>query len=287
MTINAFLNGEYLNINSIYVSPQDRAFVFGDGIYEFISIYNNKSFMLEEHLERLEESASVVEINLPYPRQGFEKLIANLIGASDLKDAGVYLQITRGVAPRKHCFPKNGKPTVFAMIDELPEYKDNMYKNGVNVILLPDERWKNCNIKTVNLLPNVIAKEKAYRKKAFEAVLVNDKSEVTEGSSSNVFAVINGSLVTAPVSRRILNGITRQAILKIAHSEKIPVAQRHVKKKELFVADEVFLTSTGMGVMPVVGVDKATVGDGKPGSITKKLIKRYNEIVNCSRTQAK
>lgn len=280
MRENVFLNGKFTDFSQAWISVNDRGFLFGDGVYEFISCYYGKTFQLEEHLVRLERSAAELEILVPYTREEMISFAQELLYRSGLQKAsGLYMQITRGAAPRIHHFPESIEPTVLMTVRELPAIPEKIYSEGVSVIIVPDERWARCYIKTVNLVPNVLAKEKAVRAGAFEAVLNHPQLGITEASSSNVFAVKNKEIITAPAEGRILGGITRATVLDFARDQGLVVSERYMKAEEFLQADEAFFTNTWHGVVPIREAGEATIGDGSPGPVSTMLRKSLQELI--------
>ncbi len=271
--MTVYLNGTYLDRAKAVVSVDDRGFLFGDGVYEVTRATQGQLFEGERHMRRLARGLDGIALELPAGFAGellevSERLLRE--NALEEGDAIVYLQVTRGTAPRTHYFPPPGtKPTVFLSATRL-KVPDDVRARGASVITLPDERWGRCDLKTVNLLPNVLAKQKAVIAKAFEAVLVSD-GVMIEGASSNSFAVVNGVLRTHPATHRILAGITREVLLELAAELGIPVAERAVTLEELAGASEVMVTATTADVMPVVQVDGRPVGQGRPGPIAGAL----------------
>jgi D-alanine transaminase len=200
-------------------------------------------------------------------------IVDDLIERSGLSDCDVYMQATRGIAPRNHLFP-NVPASISMTVKPFRAMDETLREQGAKVKLLPDERWQNCWIKTLNLLPNLLAKQEAFEAGAFEAVLVRD-GIVTEGSSSNIFLVKDGTLITPPATKHILHGITRIAVLSIAAELGVPVKEEQFAPDVMFEADEVFLTSTGIEIVPVTSVDNHNIGSGKPGDITKKVYEAF------------
>lgn len=271
--MTVYLNGAYLDRAQAVVSVDDRGFLFGDGVYEVTRATQGQLFEGERHMRRLARGLDGIGLELPAGIAGeLLEISGRLLRENGLEagDAIVYLQVTRGTAPRTHYFPPPGtKPTVFLSATRL-KVPDDVRARGASVITLPDERWGRCDLKTVNLLPNVLAKQKAVTAKAFEAVLVSDGLMI-EGASSNTFAVVNGVLRTHPATHRILAGITREVLLELAAELGIPVAERAVTLEELAGASEVMVTATTADVMPVVQVDGRPVGQGRPGPIAGAL----------------
>jgi D-alanine transaminase len=270
----AFVNGRFLPWNEATVSIDDRGFQFGDGVYEVIRTYRGAPFELGAHLARLDRSAKELSLSQPYPRAQWTQWVQQGLGQAGYQEAKIYIQITRGVAPRDHGFPANTVPTVVMTIRELHPLPLQVRQEGVTAKTCNDLRWGRCDIKSVNLLANVLAREEAKQAGVFEAILVKD-GLVTEGSLSNVMAVQAGVIVTAPEGPRILSGVTRTVVLGLAKKEGIPVEERFLSVDALYAADEVFLTGTTLEVLGVVRVDGKPVGSGRPGPITKTLAARW------------
>ena len=271
-----YLNGEYLDYTQAYVPVDERGLQFADGIYEVALIWGGQFVDLDRHLERLERSAAGIELDMPLSRSEIREIAAELLRREPQKQAALYLQITRGVAPRDHRFPDRPRPTVIAYIKDAPV--DHVaLQQGVKAITEPDLRWLRCDIKSVSLLPNVLARQHAAQRGVREAIQVRAGVGVTEGSATNIWMVHQGSIVTAPASNWILSGIVRSVVLELARAEKLPVAERFASAEELFQMDEVFLTSTTSFVMPIIEIDGKKVGDGEPGPVTLRLQELYLE----------
>lgn len=263
------VNEEIVERGNWSVSFEDRGYLFGDGIYEVVRIYNGKFFTLNEHLQRLSDNARKIKLQIPITLDQLSNQLHKLIEIENIIDGIVYIQVTRGVAPRVHYFHPEAKPVLFAYCSHFPRPVKEM-ENGVKTILYEDIRWLRCDIKSINLLGNVLAKQEAKESGAFEAIL-HRGDVVTEGSSSNIWMVKNGVLYTHPATNLILNGITRQVVLNLASDCNINVQQTPFTISELLEADEVFLTSTTSEVMPIIQVGEYTIGSGRPGEITRKL----------------
>ncbi len=274
-----FYNGEFHDKNDVMISPDDRGFVFGDGVYEVILARDGRLFKSKEHFKRLKRSLK--ELSIKYPEiDKLKDVPEKLIEKNNLKngDATVYIQITRGAAPRKHQFPPDGtKVTVYASASFFASIDDKK-NSGVKVILVPDIRWLRCDIKTISLVPNVMACQKAKENGAFEALFVRDGA-VTEGTHTSFGAVFDGVVRTYPLTHYILPSITREVVLDLCKNLNIPVDEYPIGKDELKKADECFLMGTTTDVMPVIRVDDLKVGTGKPGPITKKLQKALFELI--------
>jgi len=264
-------NGEMKQGRDILISPFDRGFQFADGIYETLRWDNGKLFQLEAHFKRLERSMGEIKINF----NGFDDLgniISELVKLNNFSGLLlVYIQITRGAFyPRQHFFPpKNVQPTVFISISPL---KRNLkaLNEGVKIILEKDIRWTRCDIKSISLLPNILARQKAVEKNAAEAIFVRD-GFITEGTHTNFLGVKNGKLYTAPLSGFILPGVTREMVLDICKQKNITVAEEPINKNELKDFDEFMITGTISEVTPVVQINEMKIGNGKPGNVTLEI----------------
>jgi D-alanine transaminase len=275
-----YLNGEYVPMEEARVSVDDRGFLFADGVYEVVRIYAGRPYELEEHLARLLRGLTALDMD--YRDTGaLERIARRLVQENDVSGAGyIYVQVTRGSAPRKHAFPPTGTPpTVYVAARPYTPHPDSFFDDGVQVITVPDTRWSRCDIKSISLLPNILANQAAKAAGAFEAVLVRD-GVVTEGSHSNVWGVRDGRLVTYPASNYILAGMTRATVFRLAADLGIEAAEGTILAEELPDLDEVFLTGTTTEVMPVVAVDGREIVDGEPGPITRRLVRAFTELVS-------
>jgi len=273
-----FVNGRFLPLEEATVSVEDRGFQFGDGVYEVIRTYHGRPFYLDAHLARLERSAKAIELPLPWSVQQWVTYIRDGITRSGYPESKVYLQLTRGVAPRDHVFPAAAKPTAVMTVREMRPMEPALQASGVAVMTMDDWRWGRCDIKSVNLLPNVMARQKAKQAGAFEALFIRN-GRVTEGAVSNVMIVKAGLVLTAPEGEQILSGVTRTIMLELIRKEGLPAEERFVTLDELLHADEVFLTGTTVEVLPVIRVDGQPVGSGKPGPVTLKLQASFQRFV--------
>ena len=270
----AFVNGRFIPWHQATVPIEDRGFQFGDGVYEVIRTYRGKPFELDAHLGRLERSAKELSLPQPYSRSQWAHWIQQGLSQAGYQEAKVYIQITRGVAPRDHAFPSNPAPTVVMTIRELHPLAIHLRQEGVSARTCEDLRWGRCDIKSVNLLANILAREEAKKAGVFESILVKD-GMVTEGSVSNVMAVQAGTIVTAPEGPRILSGVTRNVVCALAKHEGIPIQERFMSVESLYTADEVFLTGTTVEVVGVVRIDGHAIGSGRPGAVTQTLAARW------------
>ncbi len=273
-----YLNGEFTPKENAKISPNDRGFIFADGVYEVAKYYNGKPFRYDDHLQRLERSLSELEINF-VETGSLKSVFSELINRNNFqeKHAGVYLQITRGENKRVHYFPENIKPTVYAFAFDLPSFNDNL-KNGIKVITHEDIRWQRCDIKSVSLLPNTMLYNKAVKAGAGECVLIRD-GMVTEATHSSVLGVKNGVVITRPLSNFILPGITRKVVLEICAASKIPYEEREFSENELYDLDEIIIAGTGSEITPVIQVNESPIGNGNPGEITRFIQNMFFELV--------
>ncbi|ESS71865.1 D-alanine aminotransferase Dat [Methyloglobulus morosus KoM1] len=272
-TETVYLNGEYLALADAKISVMDRGFLFGDGVYEVIPAYAGKLFRLEDHLERLDNSLKSIRLQNPHSHEQWRTILSPLL--KNGQDQSVYLQITRGVAPKRdHAFPQKVTPTVFAMVSGITPHSDP--DNGVKAVSMEDSRWKLCDTKAITLLANVLLRQAAVEQGCAEAILFKD-GYLTEGAASNVFAVIDGILVTAPKSPAILPGITRDVILEIARKNDIPSSEQAIAKADIQKASELWITSSTREIIPVVELDGEKIADGKPGLVWKMFYKLFQE----------
>ena len=275
-----YLNGEYIPKDEAKISVDDRGFNLADGVYEVTCMYEGVPFYQDRHLERLRRGLEWMRI--PFDAQVMDGVSRELIARNQLEKAPtslVYLQITRGVAPRTHYFPKVPvTPTVFAFAKAWDRPTPERWAQGFTAATVPDRRWGRVDIKTICLLPNVLAYQAALDAGADDAILVKD-GVAMEGAHQNFWAVIDGTAVTHPLTQSILGGITRGVVLEIARENGIPVHERPVQVEELATAEELFFTGTTGEVRPCVQVDGRAVGDGKPGPVTRALSKAFHKRV--------
>ncbi len=266
----AYLNGEILPIEKAMVPIEDRGYQFGDGVYEFIASYDGRLFMLEEHLDRLERSLRELSYD-PIPRETMRQAVVDLLKRSGYPRAGIYIQITRGIAPRNHAFTSGMAPQIVMTIRAVSELPEKLRTDGAAAITVQDTRWERCDIKTIQLLSNSLAKQKALDAGCDDAIFVTNQNVVREGTSSNLFMIVDEKLFTHPLTPNILPGITRLAILQICQSEGLPVQETFFNTEALYGADEAFLTGTVTEVLPIVRVDDKPIGAGTVGPITRRL----------------
>ena len=274
----AFVNGVFVPPADAKVSIDDRGFQFGDGIYEVIRTYRGQPFELEAHLARLDRSAAALDLIQPYSRIEWTNHILEGIRRAAYPEAKIYIQLTRGVAPRDHAYSADLAPTVVMTVRELHPLSRSVQAAGVEAMTIEDIRWGRCDIKSVNLLGNVLARQQAKRAQVFEAILVKEGS-ITEGAVSNVMVVRGGTVMTAPEGPRILSGVTRAVVLELARKAGLPVQERCIAQADLYGADEVFLTGTTVEVLAVVRVDGKVIKDGRPGPVTQRLAAGFTGLV--------
>ncbi|MFS1512032.1 D-amino-acid transaminase [Chengkuizengella sp. SCS-71B] len=270
-------NDLFLNKEEVHISHEDRGYYFGDGVYEVFRIYNGKIFETEKHLQRLKRSCEEIQIQFPYTIEEINDKLLQLVQKSFVHEGTLYLQITRGVAPRSHVIPKDIKPVVLAYCNEVNRPLDKM-QSGIKAITQEDIRWLRCDIKSLNLLPNTLAKQNAVNHSAEETIFHRD-GVITECSASNIMIVHDGEIHTHPVNHLILNGVTRAVVLKLAAKAGFPIKEHPFDLKQLNRADEVFITGTTVEITPIISIDQLIVSDGKPGKITRELQNLYEKLI--------
>lgn len=274
-----FLNGAFVPQDEARVSVFDRGFLFGDGVYEVIPVYSGVPFRLSAHLKRLENSLTAIQLQNPMEEIDWVNAIRTLIQRNEGSDLMVYVQVTRGgVFPRNHAFPDEVVPTVLMTASELPPVDSEILESGVKARTMIDNRWLHCNIKATSLLGNVLLKQAAVEVGAYEAILLRDDF-VTEGAVSNVFVVQSGEVLAPPLSPSILPGITRSVVLSLAAKAGMSVRETRIPATLLRQADEIWLTSSTKGVIPVTRLDGKAVGSGKPGPVWKQMSQLYDDAV--------
>ncbi len=278
------LNGEWLPLSQARVPVLDRGFIFGDGVYEVIPVYGRRPFRLPQHLARLARSLEAIRLEPPLDAPGWTALIDELLARNPGGDRSVYLQVTRGPASRDHAFPRAPKPTVFAMVSPLNPPDPALLEKGAAAVVLEDIRWSRCDIKSVNLLANILLRQQAVERGALEAILVRD-GLVTEGAASNVFIVRDGEIRTPPTSRFMLPGITRDLVLELARAHGLPCREVPVSEAELRGADEIWITSSTREILPVTRLDGRPVGGG-PGHVWRRIMPLYQEYKRSLREAA-
>ena len=268
----AYVNGRFCPLAEAVVSVEDRGYQFADGVYEVVATYGGCPYALEPHLARLQGNLEALHLPLDICEYGLRAKLMEGIERSGFGETLVYIQVTRGVAPRRHEFPAVPvAPTVVMTFKELHRLPQDLYDHGVEVISTADLRWKRCDIKSIALLPNILAKQAAAQVGAFEALLVDAEGRVTEGASTTAFCIQAGRLYTAPIGPHILPSITRGILLDLARKLGLPIDEEFCMLEQFKAADEVFLAGTTTEAMPVVQIDDAIIGDGAPRPITRQI----------------
>lgn len=275
----AYLNGQFLPISEAKVPAQDRGFLFGDGVYEVIPVYHKRLFEFEAHLQRLKNSLEATHIVNPMSDGDWQALLQELIDRHPWDNQFLYLQVTRGIQPQRDHLPEAGlTPTVYAYTNPLKPIPDAIKSKGIKVVTLEDIRWLRCDIKAITLLPNIMMKLAAKEQGADDAILIGRDGTVSEGTASNVFIVKDGNLITPPTSHKILPGITRLVIEKIAERHHIPIQERNLSQEDLVNADEIWLTSSTKDALPVCTLNHRPVGSGEPGPIWRQMQTYFSEV---------
>jgi D-alanine transaminase len=281
-----YLNGEYLPLAEARIPVLDRGFIFGDGVYEVIPVYGRVLFRLREHLARLEHSLRSTRIANPFDAAGWRRLLETVVARNAWDDQSVYLQVTRGVAPRTQEFPKDPvRPTVFVMANPLKMPTAEQRANGVAVVTREDYRWRRCDIKSVSLLANCLLRQEAEDAGAVETVLIRE-GNVKEASTCNVLLVKDGVILVPPKDNLILHGITFDLAIELARAAGLPLQIREVQRAELFAADEVWLSSSAREVLPVTTIDGKRVGTGKPGPVYARMHQLFQDYKARTRADA-
>ncbi len=271
-----YLNGALTPLSEAKIPVLDRGFIFGDGIYEVIPVYERKMFRAEQHLSRLFRSLNAIGITNPHSKEEWFSLINQVMAAHEADDQMVYIQITRGVAKRAHAFPKNATPTVFIMTNPIVLPTAAAREQGVACVSMEDKRWLHCEIKSISLLGNVLAAQNAAEHAVTESIQFRD-DYLTEASASNVWIVKDGVMMGPPKDNLILEGIRYGLIQELCAELKIPLEARRISREEVFAADEVMLSSATKEVLAVVRIDDQTIGKGVPGPIYQQLYKAYQQ----------
>lgn len=268
----AYVNGDYVALAEARISVLDRGFLFADSVYEVVPVYAGRCYRLQAHVKRLQQSLAGIGLEHPYSSADWTALLENLVARNGGGDISVYLQVTRGaMAQRAHTLPNNPEPGVVAFCQPRSAPNPALLENGISAITLADTRWQYCRIKSTALLANVLAADEARRAGAAEALLTRD-GQVLEGTSSNVFAVIDGCITTPALRDTILPGITRATILELARKHALPHAEvDELSVARLAAADEIWITSSTREIYPVTRLDDAAVGSGRPGPVRARM----------------
>ncbi|NJD09453.1 MAG: D-alanine aminotransferase Dat [Gemmatimonadetes bacterium] len=277
--MQVYLNGAYLDASEAHISPDDRGFLFADGLYEALLAYHGRILLGEPHAARMRAGLTALQIDTS-PADRLLELGERLVALNQLTDrpALIYAQVTRGSAPRRHRFPPAGTPpTCYLFAKPFASQPAELFASGCAAITVPDTRGSRCDIKTIGLLANVLANEAAHAAGALEALFVRD-GVIIEGSHSNVMAVIRGELVTYPSCNYILTGVTRNCVLDLARTMGIPVREGPIFASEVYAADELFLTGTTLEIMPIAHLDGRPIGAGRPGPVATRLFAAYRQL---------
>jgi D-alanine transaminase len=274
-----YLNGEFTPLSEAKISVLDRGFLFGDGIYEVVPVYQGKPFRMTQHMARLSRSLAAIEIANPLSAAGWEGLVSRLIELQGPIDQAVYFQVTRGVAKRDHAFPSTPvTPTVFAMSNPFQRLGPADWAKGITATTAVDERWLHCDIKSVSLLGNVLARQSAVAQGAYEAILFRD-GFLTEGAAANIWVVRDGVLLAPPRSNLLLEGIRYGLMEQLAADCGVALEFRQITRAEVESADELLLTSATKEVLPILQLDGRPVGTGAPGAVFTKLRAAYDKVL--------
>ena len=278
MGTHVFLNGIILPFEKAVIPITDRGFLYGDAVFETVRAYDGFPFQLKAHLNRLGFSATQLDIKLE-DLSSIETAIKNLLEKNELKDGVLRITVSRGISNKRALLEDITEPTVLIQTEELPEIPESYYSEGVKAVTMTDNRNELCHLKNTNLLPSIIGKKNAYRKNAYEAIMISKRGFVTEGTTSNVFGVIDGTLITPPAGNKVLNGITRQVIIKIARELSIRIEEDALMGNELSIVSELFITNSVIEILPVTSVDDNKISSKTVGEITKKLHSGYRTVI--------
>ncbi|NOZ54338.1 MAG: D-amino acid aminotransferase [Gammaproteobacteria bacterium] len=280
MTI-VYLNGQFLPENQAYISVLDRGFIFGDGVYEVIPVYGGRLFRINEHIDRLDNSLNAIRLTNPLTRQEWSNVLKTLVEKNGIgDDLAIYLQITRGVAKRNHALPEKPQHTVFAMANPLATTNKPELLSGIAAITHDDYRWKNCHIKSISLLPNILLRQQAIDTGAMETILIRD-GEATEGAASNLFIVDNDTIITPPKGPFLLPGITRDLVLELARKNGLAHQETAITETVLQQAQEIWLTSSMKEIMPVTRLNGVPVSKGVAGPVWSTIF----DLFQCFKQQ--
>ena len=272
-----YLNGEYLPVEQAKVSVLDRGFLYGDGVYEVIPVFHGRPLRLQQHLKRLDNSLGRISLDNPLRHEQWRHIFDTLLDKNPGDDRAIYLQVSRGVYPKRDLSIKQDYPaTVFVMIMPVSKPDVARVSRGISAITVEDFRWQACDIKSISLVANVMLKQQAAAAGVEDAILIRG-GHVTEGTASNVFIVKDGVLITPPVGNQLLPGITRDLVIEIAVNGNIILEERDIREAELFSADEVWMTSSTREIAPVISLDGEPVGDGRPGPVWQKVMALYQQ----------
>jgi D-alanine transaminase len=275
----AYVNGRIGPLSRAVVRVQDRGFLLADGVYEVLRSYGGRIFALRAHLDRLDGSLAGLQLRAPMSRRRLANLLDSLLRRSTYREARIYVQVTRGVAPRQHAFPARARPTLVVYVERIHPVAPAQRQRGVAAITLADPRWRRCDLKTIALLPNVLAKQRAFDAGVHEAIFIGPGDVVREASTANVFAVHGRRLTTHPLDVAVLPGVSRAIVLELGRAAGMQVREARLRRAALYAADEVFLSSTMQEVLPVVRIDGRRIGNGRPGPWGRELERRFRQRV--------
>jgi D-alanine transaminase len=272
-----YFNGRWTTTAERVLGVEDRGFQFGDAVYEVFKFARKRPIFLIDHFRRMDRGLHDIEIRNPWTESSFARMAEELLERTAFDDGIVYMQVSRGESERAHFYPEDMKPTAIAYSRKFRFPDEAKKERGIRLSTSPDLRWKECHVKSVNLLANALAKKHAQRASADEALLVGD-GVVREGASSSFFVVVKGRVTTHPLDAHILPGVVRDRVIGLALSSKIRVDERPIRETELFDLDEAFITSTTMGVMPVAEIDGRVIGNSRRGEITTRLQQLLDDL---------
>lgn len=275
----AYVNGRFCPLDEATVHVEDRGFQFADSVYEVLRTYGGQPFAVDEHLARLFRSMAAIELEHQFTTTHLKSLVAEAIQRGGFAESVVYVQVTRGRAPRNRGIPTGVEPALVLTVRALKPLAPQLAANGVAVITVPDNRWARCDIKSVALLGNVLAYHMARKAGVHDAIFIEPDGTMTEATAGNVFIVSGGRLLTPPKGPKLLAGITREKLLEAARAAQIPGGEERLTKGDLLAAEEVFVTSTTTEAMPVVKVDGQVIGTGKPGPVTARVHEQFLRMV--------
>jgi len=282
MSLKVYINGKLFAKDDAKVSVYDHGLLYGDGVFEGIRSYGGKVFRLREHLVRLWDSAKAIRLAIPMSMADMEKAVYDTLAANELKDAYIRLVVTRGAGTLGLDPNRTSDPQVIIITDKIALYPQEYYENGLSIVTASTIRNHpaalNARIKSLNYLNNIMAKIEGLHAGCEEALMLNHKGEVAECTGDNIFLVRKGDVLTPPTDAGILEGVTREVVIELARTDGLAVREIPLTRHDVYVADECFLTGTAAEVIPVVKVDDRTIGDGKPGAVTRELMRRFREF---------
>jgi len=282
MTELAYVNGTFCEPADAKVSIEDRGFQFGDGVYEVVVFYDGKPFLLDRHIARLRRSLEAIELSYDFDAHPIEPVLTEGLRRCGLRDALVYIQITRGACPRSHLAPDDLSPTTVMTFGQRPVVDEALRAKGAAVMTVRDERWANCFVKAVTLLPNVLARNRAQRQGYDDAVFVTDSGDVRECTSANLFVVHEGAILTPPRTDSVLHGVTQGFVMECAARIGLPIEERRFDVTFLRQSDEVFMSSTTVEVLGISRVDDQSIGNGTVGPITTRVHAEFSRSCRCN-----